>query len=99
VWRNCRLRLAEAAVLRQGLNGTLHRNSNTATVALVHLDGSARSEGVADAIRSTATDTKQEGGSAPRCCGSRICGGTRSRSNTFGKKPSGASPAGPFGDA
>jgi hypothetical protein len=60
LWRKRRLRLAEAAAHRQGLNRALAQYSNTAEVALAHLDGSARSEGVAEAIRTTATDTEQE---------------------------------------
>jgi hypothetical protein len=60
MWRKRRLRLAEAAAHRKGLNGTLGRYSDTAKVALVHLGSAGRSEGVAEAMRTTAGDTEQE---------------------------------------
>jgi hypothetical protein len=60
LWRKRRLRLAEAAAHRRGLQGTMSSLRNTANVALVHLDTNDRSEGVGDAIRATATDTEED---------------------------------------
>ena len=51
LWRKRRLRLAEAAAHRRGLNGTLASYRETAKVALVHLDATDQSERVVDAIR------------------------------------------------
>jgi hypothetical protein len=59
MWRKRRLRLAEAAAHRRGLDGTLAPYRETAKVALVHLDTSGQSERVVDAIRATA-DTEAE---------------------------------------
>jgi len=58
LWRKRRLRLAEAAAHRRGLEGTLASYRETVKVALVHLDTTAQSERVVDAIR--ATDTESE---------------------------------------
>jgi hypothetical protein len=60
LWRKRRLRLAEAAAHRRGLNGTLSSYSETAKVALVNLDATGQSHRVVDAIRSTAADTEEE---------------------------------------
>jgi hypothetical protein len=60
LWRKRRLRLAEAAAHRRGLNDTLASYRETAKVALVHLDATEQSECVIDAIRATATDTKND---------------------------------------
>ncbi len=60
LWRKRRLRLAEAAAHRRGLNGTLACYRETVKVALVHLDATNQSEGVLDAIRATARDTEEE---------------------------------------
>jgi len=57
LWRKRRLRLAEAAAHRRGLQGTLDRE--TVRVALVHLDTDGRSERVADAIKATVADTQE----------------------------------------
>jgi hypothetical protein len=59
-WRKRRLRLAEAAAHRRGLDGTLASYCETVKVALVHLDDAGQSESVVDAIRATATDTEEE---------------------------------------
>jgi hypothetical protein len=58
LWRKRRLRLAEAAAHRRGLDGTLASYRETVKVALVHLDATDESERVIDAIRSTASDTE-----------------------------------------
>jgi hypothetical protein len=60
LWRKRRLRLAEAAAHRRGLDGTLDSYSETAKVALVHLDATGQSERVVDAIRATASDTDDD---------------------------------------
>jgi hypothetical protein len=60
MWRKRRLRLAEAAAHRRGLDGTLASYRETVKVALVHLDASGQSGGVIDAIRATATDTEDD---------------------------------------
>lgn len=59
LWRKRRLRLAEAAAHRRGLNGTLASYRETVKVALVHLDATNQSERVVDAIRATVTDTEE----------------------------------------
>jgi hypothetical protein len=60
LWRKRRLRLAEAAAHRRGLDGTLASYRETVKVALVHLDATAQSERVVDAIRATASDTDDD---------------------------------------
>ena len=60
LWRKRRLRLAEAAAHRRGLNGTLSSYRETVKVALVHLDATDQSERVVDAIRATASDTDDD---------------------------------------
>src|SRR5689334_7134645 len=60
LWRKRRLRLAEAAAHHRGLNGTLSPYRETVKAALVHLDATNGPERVVDAIRATATDTKEE---------------------------------------
>ena len=59
LWRKRRLRLAEAAAHRRGLDGTLASYRETVKVALVHLDTTGQSERVVDAIRATAADTDE----------------------------------------
>src|SRR5215217_3040876 len=54
LWRKRRLRLAEAAAHRRGLDRTLVSHRETVKVALVHLDAANASERVVDAIRATA---------------------------------------------
>ena len=58
LWRKRRLRLAEAAAHRHGLEEALSQSGRTARMAVVHLDASDGSEDVAEAIRATATDTE-----------------------------------------
>ena len=60
LWRKRRLRLAEAAAHRRGLDDTLALFRETAKVALVHLDAADQSGRVVDAIRATATDTEDD---------------------------------------
>jgi hypothetical protein len=60
LWRKRRLRLAEAAAHRRGLNGTLASYRETAKVALVHLDATDPSERVVDAIRATTSDAEED---------------------------------------
>ena len=60
LWRKRRLRLAEAAAHRRGLEGTLGSYRETVKVALVHLDTTGQSERVVDAIRATAADTDED---------------------------------------
>jgi hypothetical protein len=60
LWRKRRLRLAEAAAHRRGLDGTLASYRETVKVALVHLDATDQSERVVDAIRATTTDTEED---------------------------------------
>src|SRR3954469_13301768 len=62
IWRKRRLRLAEAATNRRGLDETLAALfGRTATAALAHLDSPGRSEGgLAEAVHSTAAGTEEE---------------------------------------
>ena len=60
LWRKRRLRLAEAAAHRRGLDRTLVSHRETVKVALVHLDATSQSERVVDAIRATAADTEAD---------------------------------------
>jgi hypothetical protein len=60
MWRKRRLRLAEAAAHRWGLDGTLAPDCETVKIALVHLDAPGQSERVIDAIRATAADTEED---------------------------------------
>ena len=60
LWRKRRLRLAEAAAHRRGLEGTLASYRETVKVALVHLDTNGQSERVVDAIRATVADTQED---------------------------------------
>jgi hypothetical protein len=60
LWRKRRLRLAEAATYRRGLEGTLASYRGTVRVALAHLDTDGQSERVVDAIRATAADTEED---------------------------------------
>src|SRR6266478_3134671 len=59
LWRKRRLRLAEAAAHRRGLEGTLVSYRETVKVALVHLDTNGQSERVVDAIRATVAATEE----------------------------------------
>jgi hypothetical protein len=58
LWRKRRLRLAEAAAHRRGLEGAILPYRDTVKAALVHLDGSEHSESAVDDIRATANDTE-----------------------------------------
>ena len=60
LWRKRRLRLAEAAAHRRGLEDTLEPYRKTAKAALVHLDVSDESESASDAVRATAADTDED---------------------------------------
>ncbi len=60
IWRKRRLRLAEAAAHRRGLDGTLAPYRETAKVALVHLGAASQSERMVDAIRATVADTEED---------------------------------------
>ena len=60
VWRKRRLRLADAAAHRRGLEGTLSSYRETVKMALVHLDSLDQSERVVDAIRASAADTDED---------------------------------------
>jgi hypothetical protein len=60
LWRKRRLRLAEAAAHRRGLEKTLPPYRETVKAALVHLDAADQSERVVDAIRATASDTEDD---------------------------------------
>ena len=72
LWRKRRLRLAEAAAYRRGLQGTLASYRETVKVALAHLDTTGQSERVADAIRATVADTDEDiAEMAPPLCPAR----------------------------
>jgi hypothetical protein len=60
LWRKRRLRLAEAAAHRRGLNGALASYRETVEVALVHLDATDQSGRVVDAIRATRDETRED---------------------------------------
>lgn len=60
LWRKRRLRLAEAASHRRGLEDTLAPWRETVKAALVHLDATDQSERVVDAIRATAEETAED---------------------------------------
>jgi hypothetical protein len=60
LWRKRRLRLAEAAAHRRGLEATLSPYRETVKSALIHLDSADHSEWVVNAIRATATDTEED---------------------------------------
>lgn len=60
LWRKRRLRLAEAASHRRGLEDTLAPWRETVKAALVHLDATDQSERVVDAIRATADETAED---------------------------------------
>jgi len=60
LWRKRRLRLAEAAAHRHGLDDSLSPFGKTVKVALVNVDAEVQSEWVVDAIRTTTTETEEE---------------------------------------
>jgi hypothetical protein len=57
LWRKRRLRLAEAAAHRRGLEAALAPHRDTAKAALAHLDDAGRSGLAAEAVRATDADT------------------------------------------
>ncbi len=59
LWRKRRLRLAEAAAHRRGLEATLKPYKETAKAALVHESG-ATSETATDAVRTTESETEED---------------------------------------
>ena len=60
LWRKRRLRLAEAAAHRRGLENTFASYRHVVKVALVHLDVENESERVIDAIKATTQDTEAD---------------------------------------
>jgi hypothetical protein len=60
LWRKRRLRQAEAAAHRRGLEDALEPYRKTAKTALAHIGAPDQTERVADAIRSTAEDTAND---------------------------------------
>jgi hypothetical protein len=60
LWRKRRLRLAEAAAYRRGLEATLSPFSETAQSALVQIDAPDKSGWVANAIRATPSETQED---------------------------------------
>src|ERR1700720_914732 len=60
LWRKRRLRLAEAATHRRGLESTFASYRHIVKVALVHLDVQEESERVIDASQATAANTEAE---------------------------------------
>jgi hypothetical protein len=60
LWRKRRLRLAEAATVRRGLEDTFEPYRKTVNAALAHLDDANERECVTDAVRTTAADTDEE---------------------------------------
>jgi hypothetical protein len=58
LWRKRRLRLAEAAAHRRGLEEALSHSHRIARRAVVHIDAADGSEDVGEAIRATAADTE-----------------------------------------
>ena len=58
LWRKRRLRLAESAAHRHGLEDALSQSRRTAKRAVVHIDATDGSEDVAEAIRATAADAE-----------------------------------------
>jgi hypothetical protein len=60
LWRNRRLRLAEAAAYRRGLDGSLAPLGDTAKVALVHLEATDQVDNIGEAVRATASDVEEE---------------------------------------
>jgi hypothetical protein len=60
LWRKRRLRLAEAAAHRRGLEEALEPRRDTAKAAVVHLDAIGVSVDVGEAIRATTADTEDD---------------------------------------
>src|SRR3954451_23460963 len=60
LWRKRRLRLAEAAAHRRGLDHTFDSSRETVKMAIAHLGAPGGSERVVDAIRATDSDTEED---------------------------------------
>ena len=60
LWRKRRLRLAEAAAHRRGLEDTFASDRETAKAAVAHLDAVDESLDVGEAIRATTADTEDD---------------------------------------
>ena len=60
LWRKRRLRLAEAAAHRRGLEKALDPYRETAKAALVHVGAEDQNEKAADAVRVTAEETAED---------------------------------------
>src|SRR5215212_8574237 len=60
LWRKRRLRLAEAASFRRGLEDATSFMRSTASAAVSHLNVSASQRDVADAVQATAQDTASD---------------------------------------
>ncbi len=60
LWRKRRLRLAEAAAHRRGLDDTFASYRKTVKVALAHLHDAGESERVTNAVRATDADTEED---------------------------------------
>ena len=60
LWRKRRLRLAEAAAQRRGLEKSFSSYRETATAALAHITNPDQSDDVGEAVRSTQADTDDE---------------------------------------
>jgi hypothetical protein len=60
LWRKRRLRLAEAAAHRRGLENTFSSHRETAKAALAHLETPDESLDVGEAVRSTKADTEDD---------------------------------------
>jgi hypothetical protein len=60
LWRKRRLRLAEAAAHRRGLDESLEPRRDTAKAAVAHLDAIDESWDVGEAIRATTADTEDD---------------------------------------
>ena len=60
LWRKRRLRLAEAAAHRRGLENSFFEHRRTAKAALVHITSADKSADVSEAVRITRKDTEEE---------------------------------------
>jgi len=60
LWRKRRLRMAEGAAHRRGLDAALAGHRDTAGAALAHITSSARSEEAGNAVRTSAADDADE---------------------------------------
>ena len=60
LWRKRRLRLAEAAAHRRGLEGTFSSYRDTAKAALAHITMADKSADVSEAVRTTSAQAEEE---------------------------------------